>query len=85
VSPIMEMGTILGFFDPAGFDRLLLRCTSAASGDPNLQALALDNLRVDLHPHNIPAVSGFGLGLIVVLVGLASAFALRWAAAAKAA
>jgi hypothetical protein len=48
VAPILEMGTILGFSDNAGFDRILLRCTSAASGDTALQAIALDSLRVAL-------------------------------------
>jgi len=49
-TPILEMGTILGFHDPAGFDRLLARCTISASGNPNLQTLALDNLNVQLVP-----------------------------------
>jgi len=44
----LEMGTILGFYDPAGFDRLLVRCTHPNSGDPLLQVIALDNLHVQL-------------------------------------
>ncbi len=47
-TPLLEMGTILGFYDPAGFDRLQVKCTIASSGDPSLQALALDNLLVQL-------------------------------------
>ncbi len=45
-APLLEMGTVVGFFDASGIDRLLVKCTSAASGDPSLQALALDNLHV---------------------------------------
>jgi hypothetical protein len=48
VAPILEMGTVLGFNDAAGFDQLLVRCTIASSGDPNLQALALDSVHVQL-------------------------------------
>jgi hypothetical protein len=46
---ILEMGTILGFYDPAGFDQLLVRCR-IDTGDPNLQALALDDVNVQLSP-----------------------------------
>ena len=46
--PVLEMGTIVGFSDPAGFDRLLIRCTHPNSGDPNLQVLCLDDLHVQI-------------------------------------
>ncbi len=46
--PMLPLGTIVGFYDPAGFDQLLVRSTIASSGDPTLQALALDNLQVML-------------------------------------
>jgi hypothetical protein len=46
--PLLEMGTILGFYDPAGVDQLLVKCTIASSGDPTLQALALDHVHVQL-------------------------------------
>jgi|GEM_PF-5804171 len=46
VSPILEMGTVLGFYDTAGFDQLLVKCTIANSEPPDYQALALDNLYV---------------------------------------
>jgi hypothetical protein len=49
---LLQMGTIVGFYDPAGFDQLLLRATVANSGDPTLQALALDNVVVMLT--NVP-------------------------------
>jgi hypothetical protein len=44
----LPLGTILGFYDPAGFDQLLVRCTSPNSSDPTLQAIALDTLKVML-------------------------------------
>lgn len=44
----LALGTVLGFYDPAGFDQLLVRCTSPNSGDPTLQAIALDTLQVML-------------------------------------
>ncbi len=49
---ILPLGTVLGFFDPAGFDELWVRCVIPSSGNTNLQALALDNLAVMLT--NIP-------------------------------
>jgi len=45
---VLPLGTILGFYDPAGFDELWVRCTIASSGNTNLQCLALDNLSVML-------------------------------------
>jgi hypothetical protein len=45
-APLLEMGTIVGFYDPTGFDQLLVKCTIASSGDPTLQALVVDNLNV---------------------------------------
>jgi hypothetical protein len=50
--PFLAMGTIVGFYDPAGFDELLMKATSTASGDTNLNALALDNVSAMLT--NIP-------------------------------
>ncbi len=51
-NPLLPLGTIVGFYDPAGFDQLLVRSTIANSGDPTLQAVALDNLHVMLS--NLP-------------------------------
>lgn len=48
ITPPLGMGTVVGFSDPAGFDQLLVRSTIASSGDPTLQAIALDNLYVQL-------------------------------------
>ena len=55
-APLLEMGTVVGFRDAAGFDRLLMKCTIASSYDPNLQVLALDNVRVAL-TYNVTAVA----------------------------
>lgn len=44
----LPMGTILGFYDPAGFDQLLLRCRMPGMSPPNLQTIALDNLALML-------------------------------------
>lgn len=46
----LDLGTVVGLWDPTGVDEIWLRCTSSGSGDPNLQALALDNVRVQLNP-----------------------------------
>jgi hypothetical protein len=44
----LALATILGFYDPAGFDQLLVECRHPQSADPTLQAIALDNLTVQL-------------------------------------
>ena len=62
--PLLQMGTVLGFYDPAGFDQLLVRATIPSSGDPTLQALALDNLTVmltNLPP--LPVIYGSDFGV----------------------
>jgi len=70
-APLLEMGTVLGWIDPAGFDRLLVRATIASSGDPTLQALALDNLNVQTTP--VPELST----LVLVATGLGLFGAMR--------
>ena len=65
VAPILEMGTILGFHDPAGFDQLLVRCTIATSGNPDWQALAIDNLHVQLPEPSTCVLLGGGLCVLV--------------------
>ena len=55
----LQMGTVIGWLDRGGFDTLLVRCTSPRSFDPNLQALALDNLRVQLTPPPPPCAVDF--------------------------
>jgi len=47
-NPGLPLATILGFYDPAGFDQLLVRCRIESSSPPNLQVIALDNLSVML-------------------------------------
>ncbi len=54
VSPLLEMGTTVGFLDPSGFDELWVRCKIANAADPTLQALALDNLRIQITPPPAP-------------------------------
>ena len=44
----LQMATIVGFYDPAGFDQLLVRATIATAGSPPAQDIALDNLHVML-------------------------------------
>jgi hypothetical protein len=44
----LPMGTLVGFYDPAGFDELLMKATIANSANTNDNALALDNLNVML-------------------------------------
>ncbi len=58
-SPMLPLGTVLGFYDPAGFDQLLVRCRIANSSPTNLQALALDSLNVMLtNSPPAPVISG---------------------------
>jgi hypothetical protein len=51
-NPMLSLGTVLGFYDLAGFDQLQVRCRIANSSPTNLQAIALDNLQVMLT--NVP-------------------------------
>ncbi len=45
---VIDMGTVIGFQDPSGFDELHVRSRIATSADPNLQALVVDHLNVQL-------------------------------------
>ncbi|MFI5395348.1 MAG: hypothetical protein ACHQ9S_07435 [Candidatus Binatia bacterium] len=54
--PMLPVGTVVGFYDPDGFDRLLVKCNVANQADPNIQALALDNLHVQLTT-NLPTAT----------------------------
>jgi hypothetical protein len=63
-NPMLPLGTILGFYDPAGFDELLVRCRIENVDPPNLQTIALDNLQVmltNLPP--APAIYGSDLSV----------------------
>lgn len=65
--PLLQMGTILGFYDPAGFDTLLVDATIPNYPGPYLQAIALDNLNVQLAPVPEPetyALMLTGLGFV---------------------
>lgn len=65
--PLLQMGTILGFYDPAGFDTLLVDATIPNYPGPYLQALALDNLNVQLSPVPEPETCAMmlaGLGFV---------------------
>ncbi len=63
-NPVLSLGTVLGFFDPAGFDQLLVRCRIDNSSPTNLQAIALDNLHVMLTNHP-PAPVIYGSDMII--------------------
>jgi hypothetical protein len=66
----LALGTVVGFYDPAGFEQLLVRATSNLSGVPNSQALALDNLKVQLEPvpeARIDAMLAVGFGVLAVM------------------
>lgn len=47
-NPQLSVGTVIGFYDPAGFDQLQVKCKIANSSPPDYQAIALDNLMVQL-------------------------------------
>jgi hypothetical protein len=68
-STIEPAGTVLGFSDPSGFDSLLVRATYSGVGD--YQAIALDDLKVDLTGGHLPE-SGQYLGAVfaAVCIGL---------------
>jgi hypothetical protein len=47
-NPMLPVGTVIGFYDPAGFDQLQVKCKIANSSPPDYQAIALDDLMVQL-------------------------------------
>ena len=53
----LEVGSVVGFRDPEGFDQLMVRAPHPTPIDPNMQELALDNLKVALSPGNPVPVS----------------------------
>ena len=55
-NPMLPVGTVIGFYDPVGFDELQVKCNAPNQADPNIQALALDNLKVMLTNHPPPPV-----------------------------
>lgn len=67
-NPMLEVGTVIGFYDFAGFDQLQLRCKISTSADPLLQALAMDDLYVQTSPVPEPATFlALGLGALMAL------------------
>ncbi len=48
-NPMLPVGTIMGFYDPSGFDTIQLKCNVQNQFDPNVQALAMDNLHLQLY------------------------------------
>ena len=67
-NPMLEVGTIVGFYDVAGFDQLQLRCKIATAADPLLQALAMDDVYVQTSPVPEPATFlALSLGAIMAL------------------
>jgi hypothetical protein len=73
-SVVLDVGTVVGFSDPTGFDELQVSATRGPGATPGVNALALDNLVVQLAPPPAVADGGgceltFALG--AVLAGLA--------------
>ena len=56
LAPYLPLGTIVGLYDPTGFDELLMKATIANTANTNDNALALDNLNVMLT--NLPPAPG---------------------------
>jgi hypothetical protein len=64
----LSVGTVIGFYDPNGFDQLMVRSSHPNSSDPNLQELAIDNLNVQVTIPEPATLSLLGLGLAGLLV-----------------
>ena len=45
---MLPVGTVVGFYDPAGFDELMMKAIMLTAADTNSNALALDNVNVML-------------------------------------
>lgn len=66
-NPQLQVGTIIGFYDPLGFDQLQMRCRISTSVDPLLQALAMDDLYVQTTPVPEPgSLAILGLGALAI-------------------
>jgi PEP-CTERM motif-containing protein len=64
------VGTVLGFYDPDGFDQLIVKAPHPNSSDPTLQELALDNLVVQLSPASVPVSIPEPPALALLVLGL---------------
>lgn len=49
-NPILALATVLGFYDMDGFDQLQVKCRIENSYPPDWQALALDDVQVQITP-----------------------------------
>lgn len=64
-NPQLAVGTVIGFYDFVGFDQIQLRCKIDSSFDPNLQAIALDDMYVQYTSVPEPAtLAALGLGAL---------------------
>ncbi|MBS1717563.1 MAG: PEP-CTERM sorting domain-containing protein [Armatimonadetes bacterium] len=67
-NPQLPVGTVVGFSDVTGFDELRLRCKISTSFDPNVQALAMDDMKVQFSAVPEPAtLCILGVGVVQLL------------------
>ncbi len=56
---MLPVGTVVGFYDPVGFDELTMKAIMLSAADTNSNALALDNVMVQLtYRPPAPVISG---------------------------
>jgi hypothetical protein len=67
----LAVGTVIGFYDPAGFDQLMVRCKAANSSPPDFQELAIDDVHVQLSAG--PYTPAEALRALEIAAGLESA------------
>ena len=70
-SAVLAVGTVVGFSDPAGFEELQVSAAAGPETPPGENALALDNLSVQLAPRPVPDFWGgppFDLGMAAMLL-----------------
>jgi hypothetical protein len=69
-SVVLDVGTVVGFSDPAGFEELQVSAAAGPESPPGENALALDDLNVQLAPP-VPDLAGgwwFYLGMVAGLL-----------------
>jgi hypothetical protein len=69
-SVVLPVGTVVGFSDPAGFEELQVSATAGPECPPGENALALDNLVVQLAPPPVPDLGGGGFFELGIVAGL---------------
>ncbi len=57
ITETLPVGTVVGFRDPDGFDKLMVRAPHPNSINPDFQELAIDNLKVALSANAIVPIS----------------------------